>query len=155
MKKIIWITILIIVLILLSGWFLIVESGKRVKNNIDNKDRVCVKNICYIVQVAKTVQEQERGLMFRSELASDQGMIFEFEQPGAYPFWMKNTLIPLDIVWIGADKKINYISKNTPPCDQDSCPLYGSQAPAKYVLEINAGQIDLIGAAIGDEVTIK
>ncbi len=116
---------------------------------------VCLKNTCYRVELAFTAQQRAQGLMFRKNLEQYQGMLFVFENAGIHGFWMKNTLIPLDIVWIGENKKIIYISQNTPPCAADSCPNYGPREPAKYVLELNAGQIKKIGAAIGDEIAIN
>ncbi|MCU0653655.1 MAG: DUF192 domain-containing protein [Candidatus Pacebacteria bacterium] len=116
--------------------------------------KVCFAQKCYGVEVASTPEARDTGLMFRKQLDRDRGMLFVFDRDGSYHFWMKNTLIPLDIIWIGSDRRIAYISKNTPPCNSDPCPQYGPSSPARYVLEINAGQTDAVGARIGDEITI-
>jgi hypothetical protein len=121
----------------------------------DKKPEVCIKSQCYKVESAVTPQERTQGLMFRESLGRSSGMLFEFGQEGIYSFWMKNTLIPLDIVWIGADKKIIFISKNTPPCSGDICPPVNPGKNASYVLEINAGETGRIGAKIGDDVVIR
>lgn len=71
-------------------------------------------------------------------------------------FWMKNTLIPLDIIWLDDQRKIVHIEQDVPPCVQDPCPSYGpDDVMSKYVVEINAGKIDALASEIGDEVVIK
>jgi uncharacterized membrane protein (UPF0127 family) len=78
--------------------------------------------------------------MYRKSLAEDGGMVFVFDEEGNHSFWMKNTLIPLDMLWIGEDKKIIHIEHNVPPCKADPCPAYGPNATsARYVVELNAG----------------
>jgi hypothetical protein len=112
--------------------------------------RVCVQNNCFNVSIADTPAERERGLMFVQSLKSDVGMLFIFEQSGLYPFWMKNTLIPLDIVWLDEDKKIVFIKNNALPCGADACPNIVPAAEARYVLEINAGTAERLQWKIGD-----
>ena len=102
---------------------------------------------------ATTPQQQARGLMFRSELAPDRGMIFMFPDEGPRAFWMYNTLIPLDIIWMNADRRIVFISANTPPCpspNQAACRNYGEGFAAQYVLELAAGQAAAHGLQVGD-----
>ena len=102
---------------------------------------------------ATTPQQQARGLMFRSELAPDRGMIFMFPDEGPRAFWMYNTLIPLDIIWMNADRRIVFISANTPPCpspNQAECRNYGEGFAAQYVLELAAGQAAAHGLQVGD-----
>jgi len=90
--------------------------------------------------------------MFRKELAQNRGMLFIFEKEDIYPFWMKNTFIPLDIIWINADKEVVFLSKDNSPCKEISCLSINPQRPAKYVLEVNAGAIDKIGLKLGDKL---
>jgi len=96
---------------------------------------------CQIAQDSAAIQ---KGLMFRKHLAANQGMLFIFPKSSNWAFWMKNTLIPLDIIWLDANKTVLYISKNTPTCPQNTqnCPTYTppSHLKAKYVLEIAQGQ---------------
>ena len=94
------------------------------------------------VEVANTLEEQARGLMFRDKLAEDVGMLFDFEDVSAHSMWMRNTTIPLDMVWIGPNFKVVHVEKNVQPCVSITCPSYKSSAPAKYVLELNAGWLD-------------
>ena len=93
------------------------------------------------IQVELAIDEGTRtqGLMYRDRLAADRGMLFFFPQSGEYPFWMKNTLIPLDMVWIDDHRRIVHIASNVPPCTADPCPNYPPNAAAKYVLELAAG----------------
>lgn len=93
-------------------------------------------------ELAVTPAERERGLMFREKLEPDQGMLFVFEEEDLYSFWMKNTLIPLDIIWLNSHRQIVHIEKNVPPCHQDPCPGYMPRQPALYVLELRAGQAE-------------
>ena len=103
------------------------------------------------VEIADTNESRRLGLMFRKNLAKNHGMIFVFENEGRHSFWMKNTLIPLDLVWISADKKVVDI-KTLQPCLQDPCPSCHPQDKAQYVLEIRAGEFR---GELGDKVKIK
>jgi hypothetical protein len=94
-----------------------------------------------LAEVADTPVKQASGLMFRDRLAPDRGMLFVFEKAGAWSFWMKNTKIALDILWLGPDKRIVYIEKDVPGCRQDPCPEYKPNKEALYVLELPAGTV--------------
>lgn len=90
------------------------------------------------LEIADTPQEQEQGLMYRENLADDQGMLFIFPQAKKVNFWMKNTLIPLDMIFLDEDLKVVHV-ENAVPCpskDGSNCPLYTSPQAVKYVLEI-------------------
>ena len=92
-------------------------------------------------ELADTPQKRSRGLMFREKLAPDAGMLFVFEEAGEWSFWMKNTTVALDILWIGPDKRIVYIEENVPLCRQDPCPEYKPGKDARYALELPAGSV--------------
>jgi len=92
-----------------------------------------------IVEVASDDPTREQGLMYRDHMAEDRGMIFLFPQAGEYPFWMKNTLIPLDMIWMDADHRIVHIANDVQPCKADPCPNYPPNAKASSVLELAAG----------------
>jgi uncharacterized membrane protein (UPF0127 family) len=96
-------------------------------------------NFAVKVEVASDDPTREQGLMYRNSLADDRGMIFFFPQNGEFSFWMKNTIIPLDMIWIDENRKIVHIASNVPPCQADPCPSYPPGAPARYVLEVAAG----------------
>jgi uncharacterized membrane protein (UPF0127 family) len=101
------------------------------------------------VEIARTSMERSRGLMFRTDLPEDRGMLFIFERPGKNQFWMKNTLIPLDILWMDDRKRIIHIAYQVPPCQLDPCPMYGPSADSHYVLEVKAGVAHKRGLRIG------
>jgi uncharacterized membrane protein (UPF0127 family) len=90
-------------------------------------------------QLSVTDQERTQGLQFVAGLGPNEGMLFIYNPPRLLTHWMKDMRIPLDMIWINSDKKIINISKNVPICQKDPCPVYSSQIPAVYVLEVNAG----------------
>ena len=91
------------------------------------------------VEVVTTLEKQALGLMYRTAMATDHGMLFVYKQPAQMSFWMKNTRIPLDILYFDQNLELINISADTPPCTTPICPAYPSAGPAQYVLEINAG----------------
>jgi uncharacterized membrane protein (UPF0127 family) len=105
----------------------------------------------FTVEVAATAEQQERGLMFRKSLAGDRGMIFPYDPPQDVAFWMKNTLIPLDIIFIRSDGTIVRITKAEA---MDLTPL-PSGGPVTGVLEIRGGRAAELGIKEGDIVSWK
>ena len=103
----------------------------------------------FIVEVARTPDEQAQGLMFRNSVPPDRGMIFPYDPPVQVSFWMKNTLVPLDILFIGPDGKIGRIAANTTPMSLDPVP---SIDPVSAVLEIAGGRAAELGIREGDKV---
>lgn len=101
------------------------------------------------VEVADSEMEREYGLMCRRSLAPDRGMLFLFSRSEPQMFWMRNTLIPLDIVYIGENGRVVSISRNVQPLDESGAPSAG---PAKFVLELAAGRAAQIGLLPGDRV---
>ena len=99
------------------------------------------------IEIAKTDYEIQTGLMYRNVMAKNQGMLFVFNDVRERSFYMKNTRIPLDLIFIDESKTIVSFQENANPLDESSLP---SNAPAKYVLEVNAGMVDVWGVAVGD-----
>src|SRR6185437_8955259 len=96
-------------------------------------------------EVADTPLKRSVGLMYRDHLKKDHGMLFFFSQPQAWSFWMKNTKIALDLIWLDAKKRVTHIERNVPICTKtdDSCPQYRpNNDDAMYVLEIAGGTVD-------------
>ncbi len=96
-------------------------------------------------EIADTPRKRAQGLMYRDHLEKDHGMLFFFSEPQAWTFWMKNTKIALDLIWLDDKKRVTHIERNVPICTKsdDSCPQYRpNNADAVYVLEITAGTID-------------
>lgn len=110
------------------------------------------QNLKVKAEMAETLWEQTRGLMGRKYLGDFEGMLFVFNDEARRSFWMKNTFIPLDLIFISQDKKIVEIKPNFVPCLVGECPVYRSQLPAKYVLEVNAGFCERHQIKIGDGV---
>lgn len=105
------------------------------------------------VEVADNPQAWEQGLMLRSSMSANNGMLFVFDVIEGRTFWMKDTLIPLDIIFFDQDLKVVNLYSNTKP-DQTS-ELYPSQTPIKYALETNAGWATTVGLQKGDQIILK
>ncbi len=101
------------------------------------------------IEIADTEYETQTGLMYRKDMESEQAMLFVFESSGLHSFYMKNTLIPLDLLFVDEDLRIVTIHENARPLDESGIP---SRVPVKYVLEIKAGMSDLWGVAQGDRI---
>ena len=113
------------------------------------------KNLIKInVEIADDNNERATGLMFREKLNENEGMLFIFENEDYQTFWMKNTMIPLDMIFIGKDFIIVDI-KNAEPCREDPCKLYKSSKPAKYVLEVNSNFAARNNIKIGDKAILN
>ena len=104
-------------------------------------------------ELATTAESRTRGLMERATLPADRGMLFLFETAQPLSFWMFNTLIPLDMIFANAQRRITTIHAAVPPCQPpEPCPSYVSDGVAQFVLEVNAGTAAKAGIAIGDEL---
>lgn len=98
MKKFFWIAAFIALISLFV--FMLLDNWERRKTG-----KVCFNNYCFNVRLAVTTDEKAKGLMYEKELGDNEGMLFVYDDEGEYGYWMKNTLIPLDIIWIDRDKK--------------------------------------------------
>lgn len=116
------------------------------------KPNLTIKDVSLIVEIAATETAREKGLCCRKSLPEKTGMLFVFELEGDYSFWMKDTLIPLDIFWINNQKKVVHIERNVQPSSYPD--TFGSDRPAKYVLETNAGFAKKHRISIGDPVSL-
>lgn len=101
------------------------------------------------IEIAKTEYETQTGLMYRDSMKEDRGMLFIFDNASPRYFYMKNTRLPLDIIYLSEDQKIVSFYENAEPFNENSLP---SEAPAKYVFEINGGLIEKLGISIGDSL---
>jgi uncharacterized membrane protein (UPF0127 family) len=124
------------------------------------RTQIQINSHTYTVELAQTPMERQIGLQNRSELKADQGMFFIFEHSEIRNFWMKDTLIPLDIIYLNSDYQITQIYSNTPTCQsidpsQTTCPHYLSSKPAHYVLELKANQTQKDKIKVGDTLIIK
>ncbi|MBW3004810.1 DUF192 domain-containing protein [Candidatus Woesearchaeota archaeon] len=106
------------------------------------------------LELAATPSERAKGLMHRESLGENDGMLFVFEKESILGFWMKNTLISLDMIFIDSNNKIVDIMTAV-PCEKDPCKSYTPQAESKYVLEVNAGFAEKHNIQIGDEIKLN
>lgn len=155
-------TVLVIfgaILVLVAGIiFLRFNLQSLNKNNTAKPTtaKVTIDKQEFSVEVAQTPKTQQQGLSDRKNLPEDQGMLFIFEKPGIYPFWMRRMDFPLDMIYINQNKIVQ-IFKNlpAPSSPTSNLPIYRSESPADKVLEINAGLSDKYGFKKGDTVTIS
>ena len=109
----------------------------------------------FSVEIADDDAERARGLMFRDAMARESGMLFLFERQEPQAFWMRNTRIPLDIIYFDSKRTLVSTAAGTPPCTTQRCPAYPSTGPAQFVLELNAGMARELGAVPGDAITFS
>ena len=118
-------------------------SNEKINVSIYNK------NITFNVEVAKTIEERRTGLMYRKKLLNNEGMLFIFPREKIIQLWMKNTYIPLDVIFISENKVIVDIKKNMEKLSET---IVKSKVKSRYVLEFNAGLINKLDIKIGDKV---
>jgi len=113
-----------------------------------------LKGKTFTIEIAEDEASRQHGLMDRTKMDDDHGMLFIFQDDAPRGFWMKNTKIPLDMIFLDADRKIVSVTHGAEPCVTERCPAYMSGAPARYVLELNAGQAAKLGLTSGDELIV-
>jgi uncharacterized protein len=132
-----------------------VAAGEPTVAPLADRRPICIRGVCFDAEIAVTATERSQGLMYRDSLAKDRGMLFVFPEEGRHSFWMKNTRIELDIIFIAADRKVVSISRRAQPCRKDPCELYSPEGSAAYVLEIAGGLAAVYGFASGDPVEFR
>ncbi|MDB9514065.1 DUF192 domain-containing protein [Kamptonema animale CS-326] len=106
------------------------------------------------LEVTNTPEEQAMGLMYRTSLADDRGMLFSFNPPRRVAFWMKNCKISLDMIFL-QDGVVRAIARNSPPCTAEPCPTYDSTTSVDRVIELRGGRAAELGVKVGDRITIQ
>jgi uncharacterized protein len=109
----------------------------------------------YRLELALTPEDQAQGLMYRESLAPNTGMLFVFPTSEPHHFWMKNTMIPLDMIWMDESGNVIFVSANTPPCRADPCATYGPDGPARQVLEIAGGMAAKERITVGSALKLQ
>ncbi len=148
-------SLLVIAIVILVLWFGLpylaglFVSGDQIVFKTDNGTHT------YKVEIADEKEERNTGLMHRESLDEDKGMIFIYEEEIRPAFWMKNTLIPLDMIFMDKDFKVVDFFVNVQPCKEDPCPHYIPATNAQYIVEFNAGQIGKMGLQKGDVAEYK
>ncbi|MFA9560864.1 MAG: DUF192 domain-containing protein [Nitrospirota bacterium] len=117
---------------------------------------VTPKGTTIFVEIADSPDKRAQGLMFRPSMATDRGMLFLFPEPGDQAFWMKNTLISLDIFWLDESGTILHLEPNVPICTRkdDGCPRYQAPHKSLQILELNAGMAEKLDLAVGNQLKI-
>jgi uncharacterized membrane protein (UPF0127 family) len=116
--------------------------------------KIKVNNQEIELEIAQTPEQQQLGLMFRSSLPDNRGMLFPFSPPQTVKFWMKNVAIPLDMIFL-ENGTIKAILTSVPPCSLDPCPVYGPDVPIDMVIELNGGRGQELGLQVGDRLEIE
>ncbi len=155
-----WITYILIFIFIVS--MLSLGSKFFLKNDVSNSDRlikkeIVIKDKSYHLEIADNNASRMKGLMNRETMAENEGMLFVFDYVGIHSFWMKNTLIPLDMIWLDSNGKIVYIHENAQPCSnliQAICQSIIPSKTAKYVIELNAGEVNKLDIKIGDVIKL-
>jgi len=129
--------------------YVIVQKQKSPQTTVDINGKIIN------VEIANTPSKITRGLMGRKELDENSGMLFIFETENYQPFWMKNTLTPLDIIFVNKNFEIVDIKKDFKPCVQKDCESYLSKEPALYVIEVNSGWCNKNHVQLGDKVVVR
>lgn len=133
---------------------------------LDHAQATFVDGTAVALEVADTEATRNRGLMFRETLAENAGMLFVFERPGFYPFWMQNCRIALDILWLDESFRIVSMAESVPPCRlagceppcaSNECPSYAPRAgtTARYVIEVAPGFSQRHGVKVGQKVPVE
>ena len=117
---------------------------------------VCFNSTCFNVEIADDFAERANGLMYRESLDEGAGMLFIFEEADRHAFWMKNTLISLDMFWLDESGTILHLESDVPVCTRkdDGCPRYQSPHKSLQILELNAGMAKKFDLAVGSQLTI-
>lgn len=106
------------------------------------------------VEIADNREEREHGLMNRTSLGDDKGMLFVYPDQAPRRVWMKNTLLPLDVLFLAGDGRIVAMLNNLKPCTSDPCPIFDSEVAAMFMLELNAGFIENNNLKIGQQLRL-
>lgn len=149
-KKNLFAILILFVVDIVFGYFVY----QKKYGGVGDVSRVCFDSDCFAVEIAATSAEREKGLMERQSLDADKGMLFIYDKPGYYSFWMKNTLIPLDMVWLDQDRRVVFINENAQPCKDERCPVVTPVIESQYVFEAGAGTVKKIGLRYGDKAKL-
>ncbi len=120
--------------------------------SVEQQPQVTLKGRTFTVEIADTPAARGRGLMYRNSLAEDRGMLFIYDDDALRSFWMKNTLISLDILYFDSDLQLINVIRGAQPCRYQPCPGYPSKAPARYVLELQSGMAETLAVKPGDRL---
>ena len=138
------------VLYLITALLIFIVIYDAIFHNKSNKNEVLIGGKTYFVGIADTPDLQEKGLSGRRQLETNEGMLFVFDKPDKYGFWMKDMLFPIDIIWISDKYTVVYIEKSLLPNTYPQ--IFTPDIFSKYVLEVTAGEAEKLNIKIGDSV---
>ncbi|MFC1691247.1 DUF192 domain-containing protein [Nanoarchaeota archaeon] len=144
---------IILIIIVISFGFLVFSIFMWNGSKEDMPNKVIIGDNTIFVELAQTREDHSKGLMNKTNLPEDNGMLFIFSKPRSVNLWMKNTLIPLDMIFIDEDNVIVNI-ETAQPCKEDPCKEFSSKVGVKFVLEVNAGYADNHNIKQGDEIIL-
>lgn len=145
--------ILLLPCFLLFGGVCVACAGTPPSSAMPEMPSVTLRGHRIALEVAADNAARAHGLMDRTSMPADHGMVFVFPDTQIRTFWMKDTLIPLDMLFFDGNRKLITLLRNVPPCKADPCAIYPSTAPARYVLELNGGEAGQLGIREGDIAT--
>ncbi len=156
MVKTAGIILIIVGVIVFLWWIWKFQNKSQYSPSTNQKITLSLNAHTYTMEVAKTNSQRETGLSYRNELCPTCGMIFVFNQETIWPFWMKDTHIPLDMIWLTKTGKITTIltAQPEPGVALYQLKIYKNAIPSTYVLELNAGDAQKLGLTIGSSLTL-
>src|SRR6185369_1837932 len=148
--------IIVGVLLVIFGGYLFYQYGSKMTTKMKtNGSQATIGTHTFDVEVVKTNNNTQIALTKYTAIADNQGMLFLFDQPGFYTFWMKNMKFPIDMIFIHDDVVVSFVENATPPTSKDTQPLiYQPESSANKVLEVNKGTIKRDNIKKGDKVKI-
>ena len=151
MAKNMWIIGILLIAAGLAGAFWYFKGGSD-----GEIIRMKIGGQMFELETARSMAQKAKGLSGRETLGKDRGMIFIYEKEGIYPFWMKDTKIPLDIIWINGKGEVVEIKTAVPQIGEslDKLKLYQNEQPAKYIIELEGGRAEKLGLKVGNKLTI-
>lgn len=161
--QILWIFSLIVMILLYFFFFQLKKNDQTLQTNLAQKNisqnpeqisKFCFQEYCFDLEIADTLEKRMQGLMYRESLDKDKGMLFDSKEENMHYFWMKNTLIPLDIIRIDKNLEVLEII-SAPSCIQDPCPSYGPDKPSRWVIELNSWSAKSIWLEAWNPITLE
>ncbi len=137
-----------------AAFFLVFILASSMLFMMPKDQKACFEGKCISLDVADNESERALGLMFKESLSEDEGMLFIFEKPGYYKFYMKNMNFPIDIIFLDESFRIITIYADVPPCASEPCELYPPNAPSRYVIETKANFTGKYGILAEEKVSI-
>ena len=145
------IIVIILIFIAVAIFYFVFRSHPK-PQNFDDTVGATIKDASYYLEVAKTYSARQTGLSHRTQLCSNCGMLFVFDREGKYPFWMKDTKIPLDIIWLNSKfEVVDFVTAT----ETDSIKSFANSQPAMYVIEVNANEVFKLNLKKGDTIQLS